>query len=544
MRKHATFSPSSAPGWPCGVASRGEDESGHCLPRKTSSACSWSSPDRKKAGLIDPGATVDAVLDAIEPIGTSVQLDFLRPPTVAQLAETLYQAWSNGKPYHVLHFDGHGTYDPVEGLGKLCFEHTDPAKRAAGETELISGAELRERLGQVPLPLALLEACQSAQEGEASGSAVATALLAAGAQSVIAMSHSVLVETAKRFSAGLYRGICDGLSIGEAVTQARHALLQDPSRGQVGGGHALSLRDWFVPVLLQREGDPVLMPGGIEYRKQPSFSGIRARQLESLPPVPRHGFHGRMVERLKLERALETRRRVLLLGVGGQGKTTLAAKTARWLVRTGRFSGGAAFVSVEGLASLAAFVDALGRAMVGPQFAVLGAAQDGAQGSLSAQDLAAATRKLVARAQSQPTVVVVDNLESLLPPPADAPPAAHDIFDQELLDGVLELAVALSEAGEHPGAADLSRAGPRPSLPGGRGLCGGGGGPAVLPGMPLRWWGRSAGWRACFPRGRAPSWRSWRTWWRRCRATPAAWCCCRPCCGSAEWGRWARSCRA
>jgi tetratricopeptide (TPR) repeat protein len=38
------------------------------------------------------------------------QLDVLRPPTFAQLARVLQAAKQAGAPYHVVHFDGHGTY--------------------------------------------------------------------------------------------------------------------------------------------------------------------------------------------------------------------------------------------------------------------------------------------------------------------------------------------------------------------------------------------------------------------------------------------------
>ena len=39
-----------------------------------------------------------------------LQLDVLRPATFARLAEVLHQAADAGRPYHVVHFDGHGTY--------------------------------------------------------------------------------------------------------------------------------------------------------------------------------------------------------------------------------------------------------------------------------------------------------------------------------------------------------------------------------------------------------------------------------------------------
>ena len=38
------------------------------------------------------------------------ELDVLRPPTFEQLSKTLRNAKANGKPYHIVHFDGHGGY--------------------------------------------------------------------------------------------------------------------------------------------------------------------------------------------------------------------------------------------------------------------------------------------------------------------------------------------------------------------------------------------------------------------------------------------------
>ncbi len=45
------------------------------------------------------------------------QLDVLRPPTFTQLARVLEAARRRGRPYHVVHFDGHGAY-----LGKAQVE--------------------------------------------------------------------------------------------------------------------------------------------------------------------------------------------------------------------------------------------------------------------------------------------------------------------------------------------------------------------------------------------------------------------------------------
>ena len=40
----------------------------------------------------------------------ALRLDVLRPPTFEQLSRVLREAKTQNEPYHVVHFDGHGTY--------------------------------------------------------------------------------------------------------------------------------------------------------------------------------------------------------------------------------------------------------------------------------------------------------------------------------------------------------------------------------------------------------------------------------------------------
>ena len=51
------------------------------------------------------------------------------PPTLPALRTELQRARSEREPYRVVHFDGHGVYDPHVGLGGLCFEHPDDADK-------------------------------------------------------------------------------------------------------------------------------------------------------------------------------------------------------------------------------------------------------------------------------------------------------------------------------------------------------------------------------------------------------------------------------
>lgn len=387
-------------------------------------------PDR--AGLIDPGASADDLIDAVAPLGDAVRLDFLRPPTLDALSRALC-----GGPYDVVHFDGHGVYDPRSGLGYLCFEHRDPVKRAAGEPELVDGAAIRHALGDHRLPLAFLEACQTAASGETADAAVASALLAAGAESVVAMSHSVLVTTATRFTAAFYAALVEGRAVSAAMVAGRRALAADPARGSGEDPRRFELHDWHVPLLYQRGGDPVLVPGGVA-----RYGGVgaaeRAARYATLPTLHRHPFVGRLRERLALERALEDRRVALILGVGGQGKTTLAAELGRWLVRCERFRA-AAFVSVEQSPPVEAVLNDIGRALMGDGYVIGGVGEGATQDAIDA----------IGRwLESHRGLIIADNIETLLPPPADAPAAEQMTHQPELLAGVLDALWALARRGE------------------------------------------------------------------------------------------------
>jgi tetratricopeptide (TPR) repeat protein len=62
-----------------------------------------------------------------------LDLDVLRPATFARLAEVLRAAFEGGRPYHVVHFDGHGTYLDLTDL------QDDQDGDSGGDTSLTGG---------------------------------------------------------------------------------------------------------------------------------------------------------------------------------------------------------------------------------------------------------------------------------------------------------------------------------------------------------------------------------------------------------------------
>lgn len=394
-------------------------------------------PEDAACGYLDHRASALPLVAATEELGDVLRLSLLHPATYPALEAELARAQQAGEPYHVVHFDGHGVYDRRVGLGGLCFEDPSDSHKLTGRRhQTVYTNQLGPLLNNYRIPLVLLEACQSAK-AEAGAESVASDLLQRGVASVVAMSHSVLVETARRFVAAFYAELARGQRVGQAMLAGQRALHSDRRRGQRYGVGELKLDDWFVPVLYQEKDDPQLFTATpAPQTKEDLRSRLRAR-LGAVPPEPAEtGFVGRSRDLLALERLLRQERWAVVRGQGGEGKTALAAELARWLVRSQQLKR-AAFVSVELCSHKDAVLDALGRQLVGADYSA-------AKYENPEQALLPIERAL----REQPTLLVIDNMESvLLPPYLDTP----DLLSEEAaleLQAILALAERLLRLGE------------------------------------------------------------------------------------------------
>ena len=393
-------------------------------------------------GYIDHRVSIRPLTEALNALGELAEYELLTPPTFAALCDKLKSALEAGQPYHIVHFDGHGVFRKATGLGALVFEHPDDARAGTlrrRKAQVVSADVLGAHLRNARVGLFFLEACQSAQSISSPEASVAGSLLQSGIGSVAAMSHSVLVETAKRFTAVFYPALVSGARIGTAMLKGQIVLERErqrgwgwePREGEPGkvNRRPLELHDWFVPVLYQDGEDPALLAGAPTERVQEELQKDRALALGKLPPTPEHAFIGRSRELLAAERLLLEAGKgyVVLRGEGGEGKTTLAAELARWLVATRRF-GRAAFASAE---NLPAEEDAAVSVLVnwGTQL------DPGFAGK--ADTLAHAEAELAAALEQQPSVLVLDNMETILPSPEGSEAAGARAFDQATLDAVL-----------------------------------------------------------------------------------------------------------
>ena len=232
------------------------------------------------AGFLDPRAEGLAMLAAIGEMGDRVAVEFLRPATLDALIDRLEDDRLPG--VDIVHFDGHGAFDPDGRLHERA-KMSDPlaatkdAKTAAntgyllfedqdGKSALITAETLGDMLNRQRVSAIILSACQSAAVGgdDALGS-VAARLTQAGMPSVVAMQYSVLAVTARQLFGKFYGFLLRGQGVGEALENARRDLYLNKERGDRPRGKervVLKVQDWFLPALYQVGNDGALFQVG------------------------------------------------------------------------------------------------------------------------------------------------------------------------------------------------------------------------------------------------------------------------------------------
>lgn len=397
-------------------------------------------PEDEACGYIDHRASALPLVEAMEKLGGLVQIHLLNPPTLPALRTELDRTLHNKQPYHVVHFDGHGVYDRSVGLGGLCFEDpTDHSTLGRRRHTTVYTNELGPLLRDHRIPLVFLEACQTAQAEKASES-VASELLKVGVASVVAMSHSVLVETARRFVEAFYAALAAGQRVGAAMLAGQRQLKDDNFRGNIFGAGELRLEDWFVPVLFQEKDDPQLFRETPSQQTRADYQTMLKARLGELPEPPQSGFIGRSRELLVLQRLLHQESYAVVRGQGGEGKTALAAEFARWMVRSQQIKR-AVFVSVEGIEKniVEQVLDQIGNQLVKKSFST----QIDCGGNLNKAEM-----EIERTLREHSTLLVVDNMENILLPPFITAPQLLSEEAQRELTAILDLCARLNRIGQ------------------------------------------------------------------------------------------------
>jgi CHAT domain-containing protein len=280
-------------------------------------------------------------------------VDLLRPPTFAQLREHLKQ---HPGRYHILHFDGHGVLSG-SSEGRIVFETAD------GKDEEITAGQLNDLLGEYAVPGVVLNACQSAmlnEESEDAFSSVAAALLRSGARSVLAMSYSLYVSGAQEFLPAFYSSLFETGSMAEAARAGRLQMRAQRKR-VCGRPERYELEDWLLPVLYQQA------PLDLSFVAKASVPKAEPRLPAEF--YKSADFIGRDSALLELERAMHRKPAgILIQGLGGIGKTTLARGFGRWLEDTNGLGDGAFWLDFREIRSAEFVLNSLGMRLFGANF--------------------------------------------------------------------------------------------------------------------------------------------------------------------------------
>jgi tetratricopeptide (TPR) repeat protein len=396
------------------------------------------------------------LLRRLEAVRGRVELVVLRPPTLSNLRDVLQEATAVGKPFQVVHFDGHGALlsrdgdqvgnkgapawaNEVASLGVLVFE------TVAGSADFVEPNVVAAVLAEGQVPLVVLNACNSGAVGKKLEAAVGTRLLQTGeVASVVAMAYSVYAVAAAEFMAAFYERLFAGDTVSHAMASGRAQLTRQPLRPSAKG--MLPLQDWVVPVLYQRR--EIQLPGLRTARPQntPSLDALlddlrrplNGADILTDPLAPDGEFVGRDGLFSTLETALARRRIVILSGIGGTGKTEAAKAFGRWWRDTGGVSSPELVIwhSFEpGAASfgLDAVVDTIGLQVFGVDFGRL--------------DSGARRHSVMALLTTQRVLLVWDNFEF-----AHSMPASHSATPPLDQDARHELSAFLDDIAQSPSA--------------------------------------------------------------------------------------------
>ena len=142
--------------------------------------------------------------------------------------------------WHVVHYIGHGDFDPDRGEGVLVLTGEDDRADPVGASRLV---DLLRQTRPVPR-LVVLNSPYSARSGATDlFSGTAAALARGGVSAVAAMQYTITDRAAAAFVRGFYGAIARGREVADAVSSGRVAIM------------GVSGLEWMTPVLYLRGQD-------------------------------------------------------------------------------------------------------------------------------------------------------------------------------------------------------------------------------------------------------------------------------------------------
>ena len=228
--------------------------------------------------------------------------------------------------FDVFHYTGHGKMD---GLTPKLIAEDD-----IGNAAYVTAADLADAFGHRWPRAVFLSACHTAQAPDGGAvQSLAHALIEAGAPTVLGWARPVRDDTGILAATELYRALAVGETLPQAVSAARRRMLEEFHKG----GDYPACPDWHLLRLYQssKRASALVTP-----LKSPNRQRIKPRQPETdfldasgnVKVAAASSFFGRRREIQRCLKALDDpsdHSGVFLHGLGGYGKSTIAARLCR-----------------------------------------------------------------------------------------------------------------------------------------------------------------------------------------------------------------------
>ena len=275
--------------------------------------------DNRQHKLLDVERELALILDAVEGVRNDAYVRVLNGGTAAEITAAL-----NDQRFHVLHVSCHA------GPGVIALEHDDGSRHRVTAQQFANEVLPPNRRP----PLIVLAGCATNQltsgDGDDDGAALtgfAKDLTSQGVTGVIAMSATVTDAYASEFCGHLYRHLAstEEPAVVRAVAEARQRVEADRRSNE-------KVRDaeWATPVLTTHQPTARLYNPDAPAEDLAVPTKVALDQAIPLRAVDE--FVGRRKELREIRRALTTRSEgVVIRGMGGVGKSTLAAKVLEQL---------------------------------------------------------------------------------------------------------------------------------------------------------------------------------------------------------------------
>jgi uncharacterized protein YraI len=181
---------------------------------------------------------IDAGLKGLQQAGR-LEITWLAEPSWQGIQRALRQ-----KQWHIVHFIGHGSFDPIDGEGQVYLVNEDGKAQPFGATEF--GRLLADHAS---IRLVVLNACESAKGNDRDiFSSTASILVRRGMPAVLAMQYEITDQAAIVLARAFYEALADNMPVDAAVAEARKAVSFAVN----------NTVEWGTPVLTMRATDGVL----------------------------------------------------------------------------------------------------------------------------------------------------------------------------------------------------------------------------------------------------------------------------------------------